>query len=264
MVRLFSLAYVCLVLSFFSFDVNADVATTLSGVHERSTGVQSSQSASYEKSLENKAQSFGVTQQEWTRYKSIMDGEGQYHWKEADPRVVLGIYSKSSTERRRYAEMMARKEYELNKRFIEFNQEYVEAFQRLYGNDPIMDITKVAAFQNQYQTSLIGTQKPKGLNSAGDRIVLFMSTDCTSCESYFYQIRKVQEFSSLDIYFVNDTNEAVTKWARTMGITSDEVKGGSVTLNTDTGMYAKYGRPALPASFYFNSHDQSVAAFVPE
>lgn len=264
MVRLFGQVNVILICYLFSVNAVADVTTTLSGVHERSTGVQSSQSTSSEKSLSNKAQSFGVTQQEWTRYKSIMDGEGQYHWKDADPRVVLGIYSKSSSERRRYAEMMARKEYELNKRFIEFNQEYVEAFQRLYGNEPIMDITKVAAFQNQYQSSVLGTKKPQGLDSAGDRIVLFMSTDCSSCKSYFNQIRKVQDFSSLDIYFVNDSDEAITKWARNVGITSDEVKSGAITLNADSGMYAKYGRPALPASFYFNNQDRSVSAFVPE
>lgn len=242
-----------------------DVVNTLSGAHNRSEGVQSQQSASaYQRSIEQSATDFGVSTQEWTRYRSIMDGEGRFHWKDTDPRVVLGIYSKNASQRKKYAEMMARREYELNKRFIEFNQEYVEAFQRLYGNEPIMDITKVAAYQNQYTASNYGSSKPKGLLSAGDRIVLFMNTDCSSCDSYYRQVKEVQEFSALDIYFVNDSNEKITQWAKKMDISRDDVSSGKVTLNSDTAMYAKYGRPALPASFYFNNHDKSVSAFVPQ
>lgn len=244
-----------------SMNVLADVST-LSAAEQRSANTQSNQTTSHEQSIEQNAQAFGVTSQEWTRYQSIMSGEGKYHWKDADPVVVLGIYSKNSSERKRYAEMMARKEYDLNKRFIEFNQEYVEAFQRLYGNEPIMDITKVAAFQNQFQSD--GRPKPKGPLSLGDRIVLFVSTDCSSCDAYFKQIKEVQEFSSLDIYFINDSASDITHWAKAMGITPSEVKSGVITLNTDDGMYARYGRPGLPASFYFNNHDQSVSAFVPE
>lgn len=246
---------------FISLNVSAEV-TTLSAAEQRSENTQSSQTTSREQTIEQNAQAFNVTSQEWTRYQSIMNGEGKYHWKDADPVVVLGIYSKNTSERKRYAEMMARKEYELNKRFIEFNQEYVEAFQRLYGNEPIMDISKVAAFQNQYQTS--GSAKPKGLEGLGDRIVLFMSTDCSSCDAYYKQIKEVQEFSSLDIYFVNDTPANITNWAKEMGITPSEVKSGVITLNTDDSVYAKYGRPGLPASFYFNIRDQSVSAFVPQ
>jgi len=242
-----------------------DVVSTLYGAHNRSVGAQSQQlQAEYQNSVEQSAKNFGVTAQEWTRYRSIMDGEGRFHWKDTDPRVVLGIYSKNATQRKKYAEIMARREYELNKNFIEFNQEYVEAFQRLYGNEPIMDITKVAAFQNQYSTTNYGSTKPKGLLSAGDRIVLFVSTDCTSCDSYFRQVRKVQEFSALDVYFVNDSREKITQWAKEMEISRDDVSSGNITLNSDTEMYAKYGRPALPASFYFNNSDKSVSAFLPE
>ena len=62
-----------------------------------------------QKRIQQSATSLGVTTQEWTRYESIMQGEGKYHWSDADPVLVLGMYAKSESERRRYAEMMAKK-----------------------------------------------------------------------------------------------------------------------------------------------------------
>ncbi len=218
-----------------------------------------------QKTIEQNAESFGVTTEEWVRYKNIMDGEGRYHWKNVDPRVVLGMYSKTASQRMRYAEMMARKEYELNKRFIDFNQAYMKAFEKLYGNEPVMNLSRIPAYKKQFGSFLIGNsgQSNRGM-SIGDRIVLFISTDCSSCDDYYRQIRDVQGFSALDVYFINDSNEKITQWAKNMGIKPEQVKSGSVTLNADNGMYAKYGRPGLPASFYFNKRDQSVSAFLPE
>ncbi len=246
--------------------VLAEALSTLAGVQNKNMSAQSQQVfTGQQRTSQQNAKAFGVTAKEWTRYKSIMDGEGRFHWKDTDPRVVLGIYSKNASQRKRYAEIMARKEYELNKRFIDFNQAYLEAFQQLYGNESIMDLTKVAAYHSQFNfSSISGASKPGGTLNIGDRIVLFVSTDCLSCDDYYRQIRDVQEFSALDIYFINDSNEKITQWAKDMGITPDQVKSGSVTLNGDNGMYAKYGRPGLPASFYFNKRDQSVSAFLPE
>jgi len=88
---------------------DVDVVSTLSGDHNRSVGAQSQKlQAEYQNSIEQSAKNFGVTAQEWTRYRSIMDGAGRFHWKDTDPRVVLGIYSKTATQRKKYAEIMAR------------------------------------------------------------------------------------------------------------------------------------------------------------
>jgi integrating conjugative element protein (TIGR03759 family) len=216
------------------------------------------------------ATSFGVTTQEWTRYESIMQGEGKYHWSDADPVLVLGMYAKSESERRRYAEMMAKKEHALQEKFIAFNREYLKAFERLYGNEKILDMdVMMALYEQNGQSDMndqlqVNTKAPNALDTMGDRIILFVNTTCPACDEYFKQIRSAQSYSSLDIYFVGDSRDNISAWARRMGVAPEEVRATTVTLNPDKDTHRKYGSPALPASYYFNKKDGSVSAFVPE
>lgn len=225
------------------------------------------------------ATSQNMTTEEWTRYESIMQGEGKYHWSDADPVLVLGMYSKDSSERRRYAEMMARKEHAMQEKFIAFNREYMAAFDRLYGNEKILDLDVMMAMYDQQQTDQatngqsniltgLGVDTSKASNpieTIGDRIILFVNTSsCTTCDDYYRNVRSIQSFSSMDIYFVGDKRDDISAWAKRMRITPDEVKSGVITLNPDKNTYARYGSPSLPSSFYYSKKDGSVSAFVPE
>lgn len=203
-----------------------------------------------------KAQQFNVTEDEWKKYLSIMDGEGQYHWNNVDPLVVLGIYAEDDHERKRLAKKVAKREYELQSMFIAFNRDYSAAFHELFGDGKIIDLSTVSLFQNRNDQSTVNADTN---SSVGDRYVLFVSTKCHSCEPYFQSLRSNQKIGTvIDVHFVGDSKKEIGQWAKRLNIRPQDVSNGSITLNIDSGMYASYQRPSLPAAFYFDQQTQSV------
>jgi integrating conjugative element protein (TIGR03759 family) len=203
-----------------------------------------------------KAQQFNVTEDEWKKYLVIMDGEGQYHWNNVDPLVVLGIYAEDADERRRYARKVAEREYELQSMFIAFNRDYMQAFDDLYGDEKIIDLSSVPLFRDRENQSATHADNN---SSVGDRYVLFVSTKCRSCEPYFQSLRSNQKIGTvIDVHFVGDSKKEIGQWAKRLNIRPQDVSNGSITLNIDSGMYASYQRPSLPAAFYFDQQTQSV------
>lgn len=201
-----------------------------------------------------KAQQFSVTEDEWKKYLSIMDGEGQHHWNNVDPLVVLGIYSQDADERKRYARKVATREHELQAMFIAFNRDYLQAFDDLYGDEKIIDLSSVPLFQKGRIQSQITDN-----SSVGDRYILFVSTKCRQCEPYLLSLRKNQKLGTvIDVYFIGGNKEEIGLWARRLNIQPQEVSNGNITLNIDNGMYASYQRPSLPAAYYFDQQTQSV------
>ncbi len=203
-----------------------------------------------------KAQQFNVTEDEWKKYLSIMDGEGQYHWNNVDPLVVLGIYAEDEYERKRIARKVAQREYQLQAKFIAFNHAYMQAFDDLYGDEKIIDLSSVPLFANRNNQSVTNTENN---SSVGDRYVLFVSTSCRQCEPYFQSLRSNQKIgTTIDIYFVGSDKKQIGQWAKHANIHPQDVTNGSITLNMDNGMYASYQRPPLPAAYYFDQQTQSV------
>ena len=226
----------------------------------QSSGVETRISESQR--IERLARQWQVSSEAWTRYEEIMKGEGRYHWKDVDPIVVLGIYAKDDTERKRYARLAAAKEHQRQTRFIQFNQAYVEEFDHLYGQQPIMDL---AQFYERYRQSDVSVAIRDASTSAtpestiGDRFVLFTNTECAGCDDWFRKIRDQKSLgTTIDLYFINDDKQAIGRWAKDMAIDPSELDDGAITLNLDTGLYNQYGRPALPAAYYFDDSRQSV------
>lgn len=213
---------------------------------------------------EQLAHRWEVTPEEWSRYETIMQGEGHYHWKDVDPIMVLGIYAQNTVERDRYAVMMAKKEHRMQKQFITFNHAYMQAFNKLYGSEPIIDM---ARFYEQYRKSGLASsiqssshsQVISDTNAIGDRYVLFLNTQCERCDDWFRRIRTQQALgTTLDVYFIGDSKDSIGDWANDQMLDPSDLQGGTMTLNLDKGMYVQYGRPALPAAYYYDDSDQSI------
>ena len=193
-----------------------------------------------------------------------MQGEGRYQWKDVDPIMVLGIYARNTQERQRYAEMMAKKEHRLQSQFIAFNQAYMQAFDALYGAEPIIDL---ASFYEQFRQAGV-TSSIKNFRQAptipdenvlGDRYVLFLNTQCASCDDWFNRIRAQQTPGTvLDVYFIGESEASIGNWAKNQALDPSDLQGGKITLNLDSGMYGQYGRPALPAAYYYDDSRQSI------
>ena len=230
---------------------------------EQSANVLSTVRESFTETSAESARRWDLTEGEWQRYEEIMKGEGRYNWQNADPITVLGIYAETDTERERYAERLAIQEHTLVKRFLALNFAYLRASKRLYGDEPVIDLDKFYAYYNAtpptINTSFNHQNKTQLGAALGDRFVLFISPDCNGCDAAFHGLRRAQKFgTSLDIYFVGASDQNIMDWAKTMSIDPDLVKSGSVTLNGDDGMYARYNRPPLPAAFYYRKSTESV------
>jgi integrating conjugative element protein (TIGR03759 family) len=214
--------------------------------------------------IEQLARRWEVTPEEWTRYETLMQGEGRFHWKDVDPIMVLGIYAKNTQERDYYAAMMAKKEHRMQSQFLTFNQAYMKAFDELYGGQPIIDL---ASFYEQYRMAGLASsiqnssQEPSipDDNAIGDRYVLFLNAQCERCDDWFRRIRTQQALgTTLDVYFIGESTESISHWANDQVLDPADLQGGTITLNLDNGMYAQYGRPALPAAYYYDDSKQSI------
>lgn len=215
---------------------------------------------SVDESIEQEAERWSLTIDEWQRYEEIMRGEGRYNWRDVDPITVLGIYAKNNAERERYAERLAIQEYTLQKRFLALNTAYLKAFQRLYGDEPIISMDKLTEFYDTVPGHSAPAPLGGSIAAIGDRYVLFLSPGCHGCDDYYQKIKKLQSggFAGLDIYFVGANDTEIMSWAATVSLDPQLVKNQVVTLNHDSGTYARYNRPPLPSAFYYNKTAEAV------
>ncbi len=212
------------------------------------------------------AKRWSLTVEEWVRYEEIMRGEGRYNWRDVDPITVLGIYAETDAARERYAERLAIQEHTLQKRFLALNNAYLMAFQRLYGNEPILSMDQFNEFYDQTASTPASVPRTQsGVRAALNHVtnnpgaignnsyVLFMTPGCKGCDEYYQKIRRLQTVGiNLDIYFVGSSDQQIIEWARAMSLDPALVKSKVVTLNRDDGTYARYNRPPLPSAFYYN------------
>ena len=75
-----------------------------------------------------RAQAWGLSQTEWRRYQSLMQGiRGSVSPDTISPLEVLGIHARDEAEQRRYAELWAQAMWEDAERILAFQRAYVEA-----------------------------------------------------------------------------------------------------------------------------------------
>ncbi len=119
------------------------------------------------------AKRWKVLTNEWRRYEEVMAGEGRYNWQNVDPIIVLGIYAETPSQRDRCAERVAIQEYEMNKRFLEFNDADLLAARRLYGKEPLMSLDK---FNEFYGASISSPDKKISAVVIGRSVYLVYDT----------------------------------------------------------------------------------------
>lgn len=140
------------------------------------------------------AQQWQLSEAEWQRYRVLMTGiRGSLSVATISPIEVLGIHAPDEAERRRYAERWAQLMHEDAERVLAFQRAYSEAFQRLYPNEPLIDLSQLpgAAPAIRFQP--------------GDRLLFFARTDCGRCATLvppLLHTLQAQPGVGLDIYLV--------------------------------------------------------------
>ncbi|APV87160.1 integrating conjugative element protein [Salmonella enterica subsp. enterica serovar Mbandaka str. ATCC 51958] len=172
------------------------------------------------------AQEWGLTTEEWQRYETLKKGRRGVLSPGLDPLTMLGIEARSDEERRHFAELTVKQEFQRVEAELAFQREVNSAWMRVYpGVLPVQDLRSEASNARQ---------------------ALFVKDNCPACERKLAQLMKSNQ--PLDIYLVGSggKDEAVRNWAKKHNIPAEKVKSRQVTLNHDNGMWLKYGNGLMP------------------
>jgi integrating conjugative element protein (TIGR03759 family) len=185
---------------------------------------------------ENTPQYWDLTELDWARYKTIMQGPQGRWTPDEDPPFILGIHAKNNTERRRFAEIQVMVEVRRAKREIAFDNAYTAAFSRLFPNMDVIDYQKIQAARLKSSLLTDNTQ-PSFLDDnfrPGDRLVLFVEKGCANCVKLYSRAMSVIQNESnllLDIRFIAHTREEIQTWAETAAIPQKIYQAGTISLN---------------------------------
>ncbi|WP_411561472.1 TIGR03759 family integrating conjugative element protein [Salmonella enterica] len=172
------------------------------------------------------AQEWGLTTEEWQRYETLKKGRRGVLSPGLDPLTMLGIEARSDEERRHFAELTVKQEFQRVEAELAFQREVNSAWMRVYpGVLPVQDLRSEVSSTRQ---------------------ALFVKENCPACERKLVQLMKSNQ--PLDIYLVGSSgkDEAVRNWAKKHNIPAEKVKSRQVTLNHDNGMWLKYGNGLMP------------------
>lgn len=179
-------------------------------------------------------QHWSLSIDEWGRYKSLMQGiRGSISPPNISPIEVLGTHARNDQERRRYAEIWASMRHEDAERILAFQQAYAEAFQRLYPNELLVDVSRLKS-------------PAQPVSASGSRLLVFLKIkQCQACESLVQRLLQQPAFNTqqIDLYFVDtepQRDDALIKqWAKQQHLDGVRIKQGLLTLNHDQGIYFK-------------------------
>ncbi|WP_431033350.1 TIGR03759 family integrating conjugative element protein [Pseudomonas yamanorum] len=221
-------AVFCLVSSLVAGSALRDTATTQSLV-------KNSQSTPLERSNTAQATSWGLTEQEWSRFERIKAGPRGFWSPNLDPLTALGVEAESDQERQRYAELQVTLEAKRAERELAYQNAYNAAWAKLFPRLlPIQGMASPSA-----------TSSP-----VAPRPTLFVEDQCPPCNAEAQRLQSSD--TAFDIYLVGSQgkDERVRTWARQAGIDPARVQRRQITLNHDRGHWFSLGAPGpLPATF---------------
>lgn len=171
-------------------------------------------------------QEWGLTAEEWQRYETLKKGRRGVLSAGLDPLTMLGIEARSDEERRQFADLAVKQEFQRVEAELSFQREVNSAWTRVYpGVLPVQNLRSEVSNARQ---------------------ALFVKENCPACERKLVQLMKSNQ--PLDIYLVGSGGKdaAVRSWAKKRNIPAEKVKSRQVTLNHDNGMWLKYGNGLMP------------------
>jgi len=231
----------------------AQEASSRASTEESDTSAEASRLTASERA---QSQQWALSETEWRRYKTLMQGIRGRLSPDISPIEALGIHARSDTERQRYAEMWAKAMREDTERVLQFQRAYDAAWRRLYGNEPLIDPDRLARARHT-------------LLQSGDRILFFTRAGCSDCDTLLQallaKVRKVSRLG-LDIYLVDSDNDdrAVRQWADTHAIPAELVQSRTVTLNHDNGTLMRMSGLSGTTPYIVRRRGEQLARIQPE
>lgn len=180
------------------------------------------------------AKEWGLRDDEFARYRALMEGPIGVYSPNLDPLSVLGIEARSDEERQRYAELQVQVEARRVEKLLAYQRAYDEAWQRL---NPGMQRVNLPDDKP-------GTSATRG----SGRTAVFVKDGCDACGQLVQRLQS--SGTEFDLYMVGSRQDdaRIRDWAKREQIDPARVRGGSITLNHDGGRWLSLGLPGeLPA-----------------
>lgn len=169
------------------------------------------------------AEAWKLTERDWERYETLMEGPRGIWSPDIDPITALGVEARSTEERRRYAELLVAVERERTERELAFQRAYDEAWKRLYPDEmPVDEFTlrPRSAFHFSDEGALQA------------RLTVYVAVEeCERCDSTVSEL--MAQGAQMDIFVLDSEGDdaVIRDWARRVGVPADRVRARSITLN---------------------------------
>ncbi|QVN04002.1 TIGR03759 family integrating conjugative element protein [Pseudomonas rhodesiae] len=196
--------------------------------------VQDTQSTPLGRSHPEQATSWGLTEQEWTRFEQIQASPRGFWSPNIDPLTALGVEAETDQERQRYAELQVALEAKRAERELAYQNAYTAAWAKLFPG--LLPIQGMAS-------------PPTASSPVEPRRALFVEDHCLACTAEAQRLQSSD--TGFDIYLVGSQgeDERVRRWARQADIDPAKVQRRQITLNHDRGRWFSLGAPGpLPAN----------------
>ncbi|MCC8470226.1 TIGR03759 family integrating conjugative element protein [Xanthomonas phaseoli] len=181
---------------------------------------------------EERAREWNLRAEDWSRYRTLMQGPLGTYSPHLDPLTALGIEARSDEERRRFAELQVQAEARRVQKTLNYQRAYDAAWQRLHP-----DLQRVVL--------------PGGIGVGAaepGRLAVFVKESCGACDQRVQQLQSAG--TTMDVYVVGSRgdDERIRRWARQAAIDPAKVQAKAITLNHDGGRWLSLGVPGeLPA-----------------
>ncbi|QIB64761.1 TIGR03759 family integrating conjugative element protein [Kineobactrum salinum] len=191
-----------------------------------------------------KADQWGITVYEYQRYRQLMAGQRGLWSPDLDPITALGVSADTDAERRRFAELYVKAEFERTRRELAFQVAVDEAWKRVYPSTPRL-------LPYAPSTSAAG----KTL-----RYALVVGKECASCEKLIINqldtlLDEASEGVDVHVVGMDGDDESLRKWVKTYPLLQSALQGGRATINHGEGFESLR---RLPAVYRKNGADQWV------
>lgn len=163
-----------------------------------------------------------------------------------DPISILGIEARNDAERRHYAELWVKQEYERTEKELKFQREVDAAWKRLMPNMLPVNMGNAAGIAHD----------------SGGRLALFVrEADCQRCDARLSAV--LADKRPVDIYLVDSegSDKKLRNWAQQHRIPAEQVRERRITLNHDAGRWMRYGNGIMPVLLQQGESGWHIAAF---
>ena len=187
-----------------------------------------------------------INNEEFNRYKVLMNGPRGYQSPKIDPLSALGLEARNDAERRHYAELWVKQEYERTEKELKFQREVDAAWKRLMPNMLPVNMGNAAGIAHD----------------SGGRLALFVrEADCQRCDARLSAV--LADKRPVDIYLVDSegSDQKLRNWAQQHRIPAEQVRERRITLNHDAGRWMRYGNGIMPVLLQQGESGWHIAAF---